>query len=275
MNILTFDIEEWIVYDYYDKGGKTYFLPVLDKYLHLLLDLLDKHDHKATFFCLGQLAELYPYVIRQITERGHEIGCHSHIHRLVTTMNPDAFYKDTQLALQKLEDVYGKKITSYRAPSFSITEQNTWAFEVLADLGIVYDSSLFPASRSFGGFPSLSVSQPFILKIKEKELKEFPINLKKVFIKEIAFSGGGYFRLIPYPYIKKWTKKSSYTMTYFHIRDFDAEQKQVYSLRYFKSYYGIKKALGKLQKYMADFQFITLEQANQIIDWGNVPVITL
>jgi len=275
MNLLTFDIEEWIVYNYYDKGGKAYFLPILDKYLGVLLDLLDEDDHKATFFCLGQLAELYPHVIRKIAERGHEIGCHSYVHHLVTTLNPKSFYEDTQLALQKLEDVYGKKISSYRAPAFSITEQNKWAFEVLVDLGIVYDSSIFPASRSFGGFPSLSISHPFILKINGKELKEFPMNVKKVFVKEIAYSGGGYFRLIPYTFIQKWTTTASYTMTYFHIRDFDKEQKPVYSLRYFKSYYGIKNALDKLQKYLADFQFITLEQANQVIDWENVSIITL
>jgi len=275
MNILTFDIEEWIVYNYYDKGGKEYFLPILDNYLGNLLDMLDRYNHKATFFCLGRLAAEYPDVIKRIVGRGHDIGCHSNIHSLVTTMNPEAFFQDTQLALQSLENICGKKVISYRAPAFSITEQNKWAFEVLIDLGIEYDSSIFPASRSFGGFPALSIYQPFILKFKEKELKEFPVNIIKIFGKSIAFSGGGYFRLVPYSFIKKWTTESPYTMTYFHIRDFDKEQKVVYSLRYFKSYYGIKQAFEKLQKYLADFPFLTLEQANQIIDWDNVPIVTL
>ena len=272
MNILTFDIEEWIGYEYLGKGNKNYFLPILDKYLVYLLDILDKYNQKATFFCLGQLAKEYPNVIKQIFERGHDIGCHSNIHRLVTSMNPDAFFQDTQLALRKLEDICGKKIISYRAPAFSITEQNKWAFEILIDLGIQYDSSIFPASRSFGGFPTLSVFQPFILKFREKELKEFPVNMKRVFGKDIAFSGGGYFRLVPYHFIKKWTRDSSYTMTYFHIRDFDKEQKVIYSLRYFKSYYGIKNAFEKFQQYLADFQFLSLERAYQKIDWDNVPV---
>ena len=275
MNILTFDIEEWIVYSYYSKGGKNYFLPILDRYLDDLLHLLDKYDHNATFFCLGQLAKEYPNVIKRIIERGHDIGCHSNAHSLVTNMNPDSFFKDTQLALQCLEDVSGKKVISYRAPAFSITEKNKWAFEILLNLGIQYDSSIFPALRSFGGFPSLSISQPFILKYGKKELKEFPINVRKVLGKNVAFSGGGYFRLAPYSCIKKWTEESLYTMTYFHIRDFDKEQKVVYSLRYFQSYYGIKKAFEKLEKYLTDFQFLTLETANKEIKWENSPIISL
>ena len=275
MNILTFDLEEWIIYTYYDKGGKDYFLPILDKNLGYLLDLLDKYNQKATFFCLGQLAKEYPDVVNRILRRGHDLGCHSNTHQLITTMNPDSFLQDTQTALKRLEDVCGKKITSYRAPAFSITEQNKWAFEILVELGIVYDSSLFPVSRSFGGFPTLSASQPFVLNFKQKELKEFPVYVKKTGWTSLAFSGGGYFRLIPYPLIKKWTSESPYTMTYFHIRDFDKEQKVVYSLRYFKSYYGIKHAFEKLQKYLSDFQFFTLEQADQKMDWGSAPMLAL
>ena len=273
MNVLTFDLEEWIVYTYYDKGGKDYFLPILDKNLSYLLDLLDTYNHKATFFCLGQLAKEYPDVVKRIFGRGHEIGCHSNIHHLITAMNPDSFFLDTQIALKRLEDVCGKKINAYRAPAFSITEQTKWAFEILADLGITYDSSLFPASRSFGGFPTLSASQPFVINLKQKDLKEFPVNVKKIGSTCVAFSGGGYFRLVPYPFIKKWTSESPYTMTYFHIRDFDKEQKVVYSLRYFKSYYGIKRAFDKLKIYLSDFLFFTLEQAGEIIDWESAPIV--
>jgi len=275
MNILTFDIEEWILYDNYKKGGKSYFIPILEKYLNQILDLLDAHNQSATFFCLGQLAKEYPAVIKKIIERGHDIGCHSNSHNWITTMNPDTFFNDTKTALQKLEDVCSKKIISYRAPAFSITEKNKWAFEILTDLGIEFDSSIFPATRSFGGFPSLNTSTPFVLKYNGKTIKEFPINTVKILGKKIAYSGGGYFRLIPYSYIKKWTEKSPYTMSYFHLRDFDSEQKHVYSLRYFKSYYGIKNAFNKFQKYLNDFRFLNLEQAGNLIEWEKIPFIEL
>ena len=275
MNILTFDIEEWIVYDYFNKGGKDFFLPILNNYLGKILDLLDEHNYKATFFCLGQLAKNYPGVIKQIIGQGHDIGCHSNAHRLITTLDQDTFYKDTFLAIKYLEDVCGKKITAYRAPAFSITEQNKWAFKILIDLGITHDSSIFPALRSFERGSNLSFYQPFIIEFNKKELKEFPVNIIKIAGKNIVFSGGGYFRLVPYAFIKKWTNESTYIMTYFHIRDFDKEQKVIFSTRYFKSYYGIKHTMKKFQQYLTDFSFVTLEKANQEIDWESVPIINL
>jgi len=266
MNILTFDIEEWITYNYFEKGGKAYFVPILDRYLGVLLDLLDAYQYKATFFCLGQLASDYPYVIKQIAGRGHEVGCHSHTHSKVCTMNPETFYSDTRQALSCLEDVCDRKITAYRAPYFSITGQTMWAFDILADLGIEIDSSLIPDSPHLKGVQSMP-SQPFILNCRSKEIKEFPLNTHKALGKEIAFAGGGYFRFVPYSFIKKWTRESAYTMTFFHLRDFDREQKVVYSFRYFKSYYGIKNALPKFERYLSDFQFVSLAQANCQIDW--------
>src|SRR5690554_6661886 len=104
MNILTFDIEEWYVYQQYPKGGKDYYLPIIDEYLEKLLLLLKEKNVKAMFFCLGKVAEEYPYVIRKIVEYGHEIGCHSHTHNFVTEMTREDFYKDTLKAKQILED---------------------------------------------------------------------------------------------------------------------------------------------------------------------------
>jgi len=275
MKILTFDIEEWVIYNNYDKGGKEYFLPVLNNYLGILLDLLDLYNQNATFFCLGHIAKDYPDVIKKIAERGHDFGCHSSTHKLITEMTPEIFYRDTETALKRIEDICGEKVTSYRAPAFSITEKNLWAFEILADLGITIDCSLFPTTNNFSKFPPLNLSCPFTLVCNEKKIKEMPINTVKIAGKQIIFSGGGYFRLIPYSLIKKWTNNSQYVMTYFHIRDFDKEQKRVYSLRYFKSYFGIRKALDKLQKYISEFQFSSVKQADKMIDWSEQPVIKL
>lgn len=104
-------------------------------------------------------------------------------------------------------------------------------------------------------------------------VKEFPINIANVWGMNIAYSGGGYFRLIPYWKIQKIMKKSDYVMSYFHIRDFDAHQKKVLSLRYFKSYYGISGAFDKLKKFICDFDFINVERANDEFDWEKAPVI--
>ena len=148
-------------------------------------------------------------------------------------------------SLDILEDITGKKVTSYRAPGFSITESCKWAFEILLDAGIENDSSVFPAERIHGGFPSFPGNNPSLIRVNNRTLREFPINIKHFFGKNLVFSGGGYFRLFPYALIKSWTNESGYIMSYLHPRDFDTGQPVLQDLpagRKFRSYVGLKKA---------------------------------
>lgn len=275
MNVLSFDLEEWYVYTLYDKGPKEYYLPILNRYLDELLGILNDKNIKATFFCLGMVAKTNPEIIQRIAGDGHEIGCHSHAHKFITQLDKNSFRKDTITAIKLLEDITGKYIHSYRAPAFTITEQNKWALEVLAECGITRDCSIFPTTRSFGGFPSFGCEKPSIIKIGDFTIKEFPINTARILGAKIAYSGGGYFRLVPYKKIKTIVSQSDYVMSYFHIRDFDAYQKRVISLRYFQSYYGIKHAFEKLKQFILDFDFINVKQADELIDWNKVPIIEL
>ena len=275
MNVLSFDLEEWYVYTLYDKGPKEYYLPILNRYLDELLGILNDKNIKSTFFCLGMVAKTNPEIIQRIAGDGHEIGCHSHAHKFITQLDKNSFRKDTITAIKLLEDITGKYIHSYRAPAFTITEQNKWALEVLAECGITRDCSIFPTTRSFGGFPSFGCEKPSIIKIGDFTIKEFPINTARILGAKIAYSGGGYFRLVPYKKIKTIVSQSDYVMSYFHIRDFDAYQKRVISLRYFQSYYGIKHAFEKLKQFILDFDFINVKQADELIDWNKVPIIEL
>ena len=123
----------------------------------------------------------------------------------------------------------------------TFTKANKWAFEILYELGIEIDSSIFPANRSHGGLPSFKSKYPSIISYNGVSLKEFPINYHSIFNKKIIYSGGGYFRFIPYTAIKKWSKCSDYIMSYFHPRDFDFNQpiiKELSTFRKFKSYVG-------------------------------------
>ena len=121
--------------------------------------------------------------------------------------------------------------------------------------GITTDCSIFPSTRSFGGFPTFKESKPAIIHVNGKSIQEFPVSYVTWGGKRWMFSGGGYFRFFPYSIIKKMMGQANYNMAYFHIRDFDSKQKQVYSLRYFQSYYGIKNAYSKLEQYLKEFQF--------------------
>lgn len=279
INILTFDIEEWYHFDIFSTEDKWLdYPPRIDEYLPRVLDKLDECETKATFFCLGWIARTYPNVIKKIQQRGHEIACHSDKHFFVREMTPESFDEDLRNCLKSIQDVTGEKVVSFRAPAFTISEDATWAFEVLAENGIENDCSIFPTTRSFGGFPSFGEATPTIVNYKGYNLKEFPINTGKVLGKEFVFGGGGYFRLFPYPLIKKLMNESDYNMTYLHMRDFDYGQprfKYLSTPRYFKSYYGIKQAYPKFEKMLKDFKWINLQQAVEKIDFGKVRQVQL
>ena len=283
MNILTFDIEDWWVYDYYSIGKKEDYLPRLNTYLNQILDILEEKDILATFFCLGEVALHYPTIIKDIAKRGHDIGCHSFGHHFFENATPKEFSDDTYKALDTIQNIIGKKVLSYRAPAFSITEKNNWAFEILIENGIEYDCSIFPAKRDFGGYSSFHQKGPSLINYKGSFIKEFPISISSIFGKEIVYSGGGYFRLFPYPFIKSIMNKSDYVMTYFHIKDFDKEQKRIYSsfngasasMRYLKNYLGLKGNYSKFRKLISDFDFVSVEQAAKLIDWDNSPTVLI
>jgi polysaccharide deacetylase family protein (PEP-CTERM system associated) len=281
MNILTFDIEDWWVYDYYGLGDCKEYLPRLEKYLNEILDLLDEKETKATFFCLAKVAEKYPKVVQTIIQRGHHIGCHSYSHKFFGDVIPVDVRNDTRKALDIIQNVIGKEVTAYRAPAFSITESSKWILEILASEGIEYDSSIFPVNRRFGGFENFSPNMPFIIDCNGITIREFPISTAKLSGRDIVYSGGGYFRLFPYCLIKSMTKQSEYMMTYFHIKDFDKRQKRkfvsFYSesavANYFKSYFGIRNSFSKFKKFVSDFDFMSIEQAANAIDWTKVPSV--
>ena len=282
MNILTFDIEDW--FHILDNDAtktadnwKDYEVRI-HKNVDRILSFLKDRNQKATFFCLGWVAEKYPEVVRKINNCGHEIGSHTHLHQLVYEQTPVSFKKDVEQSVKKLEDITGKKVKYFRAPGFSITEKNPWAFEVLSELGIEVDSSIFPAGRAHGGFPSFGTAQPSLLMYKGIQLKEFPINTVSVLGKEIVFSGGGYFRLFPYFLINHWSKKSDYVMTYFHPRDFDNNQPMIPGLsrfRKFKTYVGLNHAENKFNKWLDNYNFMDIKTAAELIDWNKVKKIEI
>lgn len=280
MSILTFDIEDWYNCDFISEDFEwdkwEYRIP---NTLIPLLDELDKRELKGTFFCLGWVAEKHPEMIREISRRGHQVGCHSYQHELLTRFTPEQFVDDTAKAKELIETAAGKEIDCYRAPGFSITDKNTWVVDKLVEMGFKYDSSVFPAYHDYGGMPKYGNAEPTILKTKSGNcIKEFPINIHTTMGKHIVFSGGGFFRFFPYWIIKRWGKASDYMMTYFHPRDFDKDQPKVQGLpmmRQFKSYVGIKGAWKKWNHLLNDFEFLNIAQADRLIDWDKARVVEL
>jgi len=277
MNILTFDIEDWYNCDFIsgDFNWDRYEVRIYEGVERILKELSDRKQ-KGTFFCLGWIAENHPSIIKRIADEGHHIGCHSYQHELATRFTPLQFKEDTYKSKCLIENVIRKPIDAFRAPGFSITENNTWAFEILSELGFEYDCSAFPSHHDYGGMPNYGKGEPAIISINGCTIKEFPITIHKIAGRRLVFSGGGFFRLFPYSLIKSWSKQSDYLMTYFHPRDFDPDQPMIEYLpmmRKFKSYVGLKSSFKKFQRYLDDFDFVNVEEADKRIDWVRVKTI--
>lgn len=291
MDLLTFDIEEW--YRNYQKVGpeKNYF--EYDGYLDAILKKLDECRIKATFFCVGEMGRLFPEVVRKIHACGHEIGCHSNTHAWLNKMSEAECREDTRCAVDSLEQCIGEKVRSYRAPAFSIGEKNKWAFKILAENGIERDASIFPETRDFGGFSHFGQKTPCVVEYEGIRLKEFPICTTKVLGKEMAYTGGGYFRFFPLGFVEKEMKKSSYVMCYFHIGDLVPESHGVMSkeayeayfkekgtlkaryMRYVKSNIGKKSAFQKMMKLIDGKDFVSLQQADAALNWDSMAVVKM
>ena len=282
MKILSFDIEDWFhVLDNPETANPVSWgkMPSrLEAGVDRILTLLSDTDQPATFFCLGWVAEKYPNVIKKIVKSGHHIATHSHTHQLAYSQSESQFEEDLWRSIDTLQQVSGTKIDTYRAPGFSITSKNFWAFEILHRLGIENDCSVFPAGRAHGGVPDYFAACPSLIEYGNVTLKSLPINTSKILGKNVVYSGGGYFRLLPLWYLKKRFTNDNYIMTYFHPRDFDPHQPMVPGLgiiRKFKSYVGLSRAYSKLEFLLRDHQFINVDMAVKTVKWDSVCKVVL
>ncbi len=282
MRILTFDIEDWYhIIQEYPKNilerWNNYEVRIhngMDK----IFRVLDDHDTRATFFIVGYIARKHPEIVKRIHDLGYEVAAHSDMHRAAYTQNRAEYKEDLSRCINSLEDITGNKVVSYRAPGFSFKKENIWAFEVLHELGIKYDSSIFPAPREDGGFPNFGSEMPSIVQYNGIKIKEFPMSTHSYFGRKFTVTGGGYFRFFPYRLIRKLIKNDNYTMTYFHPRDFDPKQPILDNIsfsRRFKSYFNLSKSYVKLRQIVYDFNFVDMHEAIQSINWENAPIVNL
>lgn len=282
LKILTFDLEDWFhLLDHPSTSSPIHWKSFESRFeanTDRILQLLDANSQKASFFCLGWIARKYPYTLRKISDNGHDIGSHSDLHQLVFNQTLIEFEKDLVYGKKAIEDIIGREITLYRAPGFSIKQGTEWAFEILLKNGIQIDSSIFPTFRGHGGYSNFPVKSPCILQTKGMVLKEFPINTFNLGLFDLVFSGGGYFRAIPYPILNILFKYSNYILTYFHPRDFDPKQPMFDDLglwRKFKSYYGLPNSHSKLTEIIREFEFCTISHADKNINWSDAEVVVL
>jgi polysaccharide deacetylase family protein (PEP-CTERM system associated) len=161
-----------------------------------LLDLLDEAGVHATFFVLGMVAEAFPDLIGEVVRRGHEVGSHTYSHELVYRMEPAAFKADMERSVKQLQDLTGRSVVGFRAPEFSVGHLKHWCFEILAGLGIRYDSSVFPLAGTRYGIPE-APRHPFTVETPSGPIREFPLAVWDVGPSRLPVAGGTYYRLLP------------------------------------------------------------------------------
>lgn len=225
--MMTIDLEDWnqLIYRKLTGGLVPPNITMLAQTARLL-EFLDLHKIKATFFVLGLAAEKFPGLIKEIHAQGHEIASHGFSHRLVSQLGKEEFRRDVEKSIRLLEDLTGEEIIGFRSPEFSINKETFWALDVLAGLGIKYDSSIFPIlHRRYGypGFPRKITRVSF----QGGSIFEIPLTTASFLGQNMPIAGGGYFRLLPGKLLslgfKRVRREGIHVILYFHPYEFDAE----------------------------------------------------
>jgi polysaccharide deacetylase family protein (PEP-CTERM system associated) len=244
-----------------------------------LLELLRFHHVKATFFILGWIGEHYPQVVHAIRQEGHEIASHGYRHRLLYTMTREEFTEDTKRAKVLLEDLCGEPVIGYRAPCFSIVQENLWCLETLHDLGFHYDSSTFPIHHDRYGI-SNGARVPYYHHLSEgRRLLEFPLATVRLLGHNVPVAGGGYFRLFPYRFTQ-WAirrineREGAPAIFYLHPWEIDPQQPRIKGswAACFRHYVNLEKTESRLKRLLTDFRFVPMRNLAQQMTSQNRPV---
>lgn len=262
-NIFTVDTEDWFHANYEDGlfENCASVPSTVEANTEVYLEVLEKNHSTATFFVLGFVAEQHPALVRRIANAGHEIASHGYGHQLVYKQTPKEFRQDIIRSKGLLEDIIGRPVLGYRAPSWSITEESLWALGILEETGFRFDSSIFPFKNFLYGI-SAAPRFPFAAKKYNNEAKhliEIPPSTIHIPGLNVPFSGGFYFRTLPYGitrlFSKHINKGGSPVIFYLHPREIDRNQPRL-SLGVrdaFIHYHGIAGCKRKLERLLKEF----------------------
>ena len=278
MNVLSFDLEDW--YQLANRRITGALIPARDTILRqvdALLAILSESDCKATFFVLGLVAERYPELVRDLAADGHEIASHGYSHTVLGRLDRAEFERETRRSKDLLQQITGQEVVGYRAPEFSIGRDTGWALEVLAGLGFLYDSSIFPIRHPRYGIPGFD-PHPRLYATPCGEIAELPLSKVDVVGTSIPVAGGGYFRILPLAVLDRSVQllnaRGLPFITYFHPYEFDPEYLDVFQVvkpSSLAQYVGCKKlntryrighrAIGrKLAALLRKFHFSTCKE---------------
>ena len=267
MACLTIDVEDW----FHILGSPV--VPAIEEWDSLqcrveqnvlrLLEVLKEASVRATFFWLGWVAERHKPLVRMCRDAGHEVASHGYAHLLAYQVGPEAFREDMARAKDLLEDIIGGEVTGFRAAGFGITDEASWAFDLIREAGYTYDSSVFPAARGHGGMPK-SQPGPHVIETQAGPLTEIPISAVEVFGRRFSLFGGGYLRLAP-RWLIRWGIRRLHAadeplIVYVHPREVDPGHPRLPLgwKRQLKSYVNLRSTMPKLEWLCRQHMFCTM-----------------
>ena len=265
IHALTIDVEDWFHILDLKNGYRLEDYERLESRVEentaRLLRILGDHGIRATFFVLGWVGERFPDLVRDIHAQGHEIASHGYAHELCYEMSPEAFRADAKRSIEILQGVTGGRVLGFRVPGFSVKQESLWALDELLDLGIRYDSSIFPDSRGHGGLPGASRFPYRQRTPRGRTIFEIPAACFDFLGKKIGFAGGGYLRLFPYGLVKRgideYSRQGHPVNVYLHPREIDPDHPRLKMPlhRGFKSYVNLNSTEKKLRSLLRDYRF--------------------
>lgn len=245
-----------------------------------ILELFAEAKVRATFFMLGCIAERHPNLVRRIVEEGHELASHGLSHYRVFEQTPDEFREDVSRTKKILEDLGGVAVKGYRAASFSINRETWWAFDVLAETGYTYSSSINPIRHDHYGVPDADrfpfrpngpgsdEHGPGRARPDGFGLLEIPITTVELLGRRLPCGGGGYFRLFPYALWRQGLRRVNETegrpaIFYFHPWEIDPEQPRITTAprrSRLRHYVNLKGMEAKLRRALSDFAWSRVDE---------------
>jgi len=263
VNALTIDVEDYFQVSAFAQHVRRSEWDSMEcrieQNIERILALLADSNSTATFFTLGWIAERYPDLVRRIADAGHELASHGFGHQRASDQPRDVFLADIRLAKAILEDVAGREVRGYRAPSFSIGAANPWAFDAIAEAGYRYSSSIYPIRHDHYGAPDA----PRFAHEVRPGLLELPVATVRMMSANWPAGGGGYFRLLPYA-LSRWSirrinsRDRQPAMFYFHPWELDPDQPRVPgpgAKTRFRHYVNLRKTAPRLTRLLRDFRW--------------------
>lgn len=273
MNLLGIDFEEWyhpeLVQPHVKDNEKK---PRVTNGIDKILDWLHKNETFATFFVVGQILESNPEILDKIVTNGHEIAFHTMYHKRLDCSTREDFAKE----IQEFAKITSNRSRGFRAPTFSLSQNTSWAIDVLSDNGYVYDSSIVPAKTRLYGVPDAQTNPYRISSNKisqddpSSKILEFPLMITKFFGKKVPAGGGFYLRFLPLRFIestiKQYESENKPAVFYIHSWELTPEHMPKIALPpsdKFITYHNLDRAMSKMDTLIKKFRFTSFERYNR------------